>query len=490
MAAKNGTKRDNPVSANPKSNLDLANNLIKKLTGQEELNFLYIPLELIRYAGGTQEAVFLARLIYLSDKGVRKDGFIWKTDREWKDEIGLSGNQVKGIVDKFVKRGILEAKKMMAQSLNNNASFTWHYRLSMRAFLSDFAKFLTRTTKNLEFEQKETSGSITEYTSIIHSDITHAESQMSQNEVKTENQREDKLADYSVTSDDIDIDEIVRSCGEIQNDDLPLREPLPANFQPSLADRAWAFAYFPLKSHTFITESFIRYYSDKKHIRRTLSEWHNEWRRFARTERMSGISRDILENQEYEILNQIGDIVYENIWRSEYYLITKSSEELEINGLDEIPFSVIEDALIELGRSGNLGTYFEYYFLLNEYNSNPEFAEAVDSAMYRVSSGWGASDDDGNAVSEAGDILQYIRRNLAVTRDQIGREFDMFPSHSVDKYLQLCIKYGDLAQSGEFYHLTPKCVHSSAEHQERVRARLAELQSSTANSQFSTHSWN
>ncbi len=99
--------------------------VIKEGTSKN-LQSVVAPLELFEYAGETQKAVFLARLIYLSDKGSKPNGFIWKSYPEWKKEIGLSQSQVERIVKDFQERGILIAKKMMAASGNGNASNTWH----------------------------------------------------------------------------------------------------------------------------------------------------------------------------------------------------------------------------------------------------------------------------------------------------------------------------------------------------------------------------
>jgi hypothetical protein len=93
-------KKERNAKQTESSNFDKMTSVIKNAT-RENLKSVIIPLELFEYVGETQKAVFLARLIYLSDKGSKSNGFIWKSYPEWKKEIGLSQSQVERIVEDF-----------------------------------------------------------------------------------------------------------------------------------------------------------------------------------------------------------------------------------------------------------------------------------------------------------------------------------------------------------------------------------------------------
>jgi len=66
--------------------------LIKALSGQA--NTLTIPRIYITITGDIKAALLLSQCIYWSDKTSRKDGFFYKSQAEWQDEIGLTRSEL------------------------------------------------------------------------------------------------------------------------------------------------------------------------------------------------------------------------------------------------------------------------------------------------------------------------------------------------------------------------------------------------------------
>jgi hypothetical protein len=67
----------------------------------------------------------LSHLIYWCDRGCNKDGFIWKSYREWTEETGLNRYQVDKAADWLKNQGFVEIKKRMARGHP-----TLHYKLN------------------------------------------------------------------------------------------------------------------------------------------------------------------------------------------------------------------------------------------------------------------------------------------------------------------------------------------------------------------------
>ena len=82
--------------------------LIAHFSGQN--NILTIPRPFIHFCGGINAALFLSQLLYWTDRAKRADGFIYKSYKEWQEEIGLSENQVRRAVIKLEGEKIIEKK--------------------------------------------------------------------------------------------------------------------------------------------------------------------------------------------------------------------------------------------------------------------------------------------------------------------------------------------------------------------------------------------
>lgn len=103
-------------------------NLIKQLTGQG--NVLVTPILFVKALGSADAALLLGQILYWSDKAAREDGFIWKTRKEWTNEIGLSGNKLRQATEILKKASCgLETKVLRA-----NGSPTVHYHLDRDKF--------------------------------------------------------------------------------------------------------------------------------------------------------------------------------------------------------------------------------------------------------------------------------------------------------------------------------------------------------------------
>ena len=141
------------------TNLNRVCEFITQTTG-EAAKTIAVPIELIHFVGKPQKAVFLAQLIYWSDKSVRPDKFIYKTRKDWKKETGLSGAQIGKFTKEFKCAGFLDTKVKKADK-----NPTVHYKLDIDKLLISLSEFLTkRNGKNCSNEIEESDESLTEST--------------------------------------------------------------------------------------------------------------------------------------------------------------------------------------------------------------------------------------------------------------------------------------------------------------------------------------
>lgn len=95
----------------------------------------------------TVRTVILSQLLYLCDKGKRKDGYFYKSHKELIEETGASRRAIIYAVDWFEERGFLEVKikKVLGRP-------TSHYRIDRGALWSyGKAKMLEHNNKNRVF---------------------------------------------------------------------------------------------------------------------------------------------------------------------------------------------------------------------------------------------------------------------------------------------------------------------------------------------------
>lgn len=133
--------------------------LIKRISGQA--NILAIPRIYIDLLDSDiNTAIVLSQLVYWSDRG-GKNGWIYKSFREWTEETSLSQYQVARCVDKLKALNIIETDVRLA-----NAAPTTHYRVDMETLTNTIIKFLNNgLSRNLTMDYEETSQSDYEETS-------------------------------------------------------------------------------------------------------------------------------------------------------------------------------------------------------------------------------------------------------------------------------------------------------------------------------------
>lgn len=109
--------------------------VIRALVGQA--NVLTIPRLFVDLACSLETALFLSQLLYWSDKGKRPDGFIYKSRREWSEELALSEYAIRKATKKLKTMGLLETKLHRA-----SGAPTLHYRLDQEALLNALLRFV------------------------------------------------------------------------------------------------------------------------------------------------------------------------------------------------------------------------------------------------------------------------------------------------------------------------------------------------------------
>lgn len=110
--------------------------IVQSLTGQK--NNLVVPRQFLRFFAGDQQAYQLAailnQIIFWSGHSTREDGWFYKTHEELGEEVELSSDQVRRVVDKLSKAylaGILST----ANKRTANGDKVKHYHLDGDALI-------------------------------------------------------------------------------------------------------------------------------------------------------------------------------------------------------------------------------------------------------------------------------------------------------------------------------------------------------------------
>ena len=106
------------------SNFDIIAELIKETSGQG--NIISLPRIYLKIAGDVVVGLFLSQCVWYSDKGGSHDGWFYKSNKEWQEEIGLSYAQIKRATAKLEEMGILHTKLKKAKGAP-----TTHYYMDM-----------------------------------------------------------------------------------------------------------------------------------------------------------------------------------------------------------------------------------------------------------------------------------------------------------------------------------------------------------------------
>ncbi len=93
-------------------------------------NVVVMPVAVLRLCGDRNIALMLSHLIYWCDRGSDKEGWIWKSYKEWVKETGLNRYQVDRSTRWLREAGFLEIKKKMAKGHP-----TLHYKINQLELL-------------------------------------------------------------------------------------------------------------------------------------------------------------------------------------------------------------------------------------------------------------------------------------------------------------------------------------------------------------------
>lgn len=141
-------------------------NIISGLTGHD--NIITLNVAFVDFVDDLETGLFLSQLIYWSDRGTRKDGFIFKSDKEWHEELRLSKYAVRKAKKKLKEMGILETKVKKAYG-----NPTTHYKLNKNEFVSQFTWFLRNQqneSSNTTKGKFENTHSLTDTTTDVKTD--------------------------------------------------------------------------------------------------------------------------------------------------------------------------------------------------------------------------------------------------------------------------------------------------------------------------------
>lgn len=137
-------------------------------------NVIAFHPELVKIFGDVEKALYIQQLYFWSNKGKRKDGYIYKSKKEIEEETGLTRAQQDRCRRFFEKNKIIETKLIKA-----NGSPTLHYRINETIFqkyidsyeVSISKNFTNGKVKTLPMEKQESYQSITENTTENTTDI-------------------------------------------------------------------------------------------------------------------------------------------------------------------------------------------------------------------------------------------------------------------------------------------------------------------------------
>ena len=360
-------------------NQEKVKQVIESVTG-EESKIIAVPSELIHFVGSltsrgkTQKAVFLSQLIYWSDKGSRKDGFIFKTQREWKKETGLSESQVSTYTEEFESLELLETDLKKA-----NGSPTVHYKLKIDVFLESFKEFLqNRNRDNREIQSKESDDSLTENTTQNTANISLS------NKNSNFDREEENLNQESDYVDEVvlQIHGNTESNKFIHGFNLGEKILVPLNFAPTLDKQFRAVYDFPDKSPDYVTEKFIREFRQRG-TRKTLFEWNNTWWDWMAREippRYSDYKK--LDEERSAIINKVINKLYNAFDNYNKKVMHREVFHKKSEGYFS-KFTI--DKFLEIFVEENYyGCVEDYFFDLEEYEKSAEWKEAVDRELEKL----------------------------------------------------------------------------------------------------------
>lgn len=416
-----------------KDNKDKVKDIIKSIIGEEAF-VIGVPVELIHYFNSPQKAVALAQIIYLSDKGKKTGGWVFKTYDEMFEVTGVKESTLRNYYVQYKKLGFFETRVVKA-----NGFPTVHFKFHLDKFTKSFTQFLQkRYSKNQSIETSETEESLTKNTnkdnSLYIKPYTKAKSQN-----VNENKADDSGLSSKVNgSNDLnDLESLFAA--------LPIEEqfPLTGTFEPSLENLFWAVLNFPRKSPKLCTEGFINYFTIKTAGKKnTLEGWQAEWRKWAeRQYEINGYDEKKLRNEQKKIRNKVLLIVHRYAANVNRFLLHRESF-YSILCKEENSFSrdTIDDCLERLEMEGVLTRYFGNYFYVCKVIEDGKLNDVTDFSLVF---------DEGNKIDP--NILQCIIDNKLTHRSEIGKDYPEKFQSSIDIYLKGSIQSGALIENQNYY---------------------------------------
>jgi len=97
--------------------------LVKRISGQE--NMLVLPRLFIDLTGDIHSALLLSQLLYWSDRTCDRDGWIYKTHKDWQAELGLNRYFLDKCRSRLTELGLIAVKLKRA-----NGSPTMHFKVN------------------------------------------------------------------------------------------------------------------------------------------------------------------------------------------------------------------------------------------------------------------------------------------------------------------------------------------------------------------------
>ena len=128
--------------------------------------------QLSRVLGGIDEAIFVQQLYYWSDKGRDKEGWIYKTKKEWEEETTLTPKMQDRVRKSLVKTGVLITE---LKAVGNKPIL--HYKLDIAMIQKVIMQYDER------YDCNDTKGNIPSYTEITSENTTDTATQALQERV-------------------------------------------------------------------------------------------------------------------------------------------------------------------------------------------------------------------------------------------------------------------------------------------------------------------
>lgn len=131
---------------------------MEKIQLKLERPIAFFP-QMARALGGIEEAIFVQQLYYWSDKPIDKEGWVYKTQKEWEIETTLTPKMQNRVKRKLKDLGILETK---LKSVKNRP--TLHYKLEIALLQKVIMQYDQREECNITKGNKHPTETTTETT--------------------------------------------------------------------------------------------------------------------------------------------------------------------------------------------------------------------------------------------------------------------------------------------------------------------------------------